>query len=171
MTLSMHQAAAPPMIATLKALCGVLDKAEAAVKAGQFSEAELMEARLAPDMFALPRQVQVASDMAKGGLARLAGKEPPSWADEEKTLAELRQRVARTVEYLEAIPAADVDGSEDRAIQLKLGPGGAMVLDFTGQSYLLRFVLNNFYFHCATAYDILRAKGLALEKRDFIGGF
>jgi hypothetical protein len=119
-------------------------------------------------MFALARQVQVASDMAKGGIARLAGHEPPAWPDEEKSIADLRERLARTVAFIEAIPAAQVDGSEDRPIHLSFR-GGAMTMDFTGQQYLLRFVLPQVYFHTITAYGILRHKGLALEKRDFIG--
>ena len=168
MTLSMHQAAVPPVVAQLKALSGILDKADAAVKAGQFGEAELMEARLAPDMFAFPRQIQIASDLAKG-VCRLAGQEPPAWPDEEKTLDELRHRLARTVEFLEALPAAEVDGSEERNIHLSF-QGGAVTMDLTGQQYLLRFVLPNLYFHAATAYGILRNKGLALVKRDFLGG-
>jgi hypothetical protein len=168
MTLSMHKAAAISTVSTLKALSGVLEKAEAAVKAGQFSEAELMEARLAPDMFALPRQVQIGCDLARA-MVRLTGREPESWPDEETTLAALRQRIARTVDYLEAIPAAEVDGSEDRPIHLSFR-GGEVTMDFTGQQYLLRFVLPNVYFHATTAYDILRMKGLEIGKRDFIGG-
>lgn len=169
MTISLHQAAAIPIVGTLKALSGVLAKAEAAVNAGQFSEAELLEARLAPDMFPLSRQIQIVSDMVRHGLARLAGREPPSWPDEEKTLAELRQRISRTIEYVHGVPAAEIDGSEGRDIHLSFG-GGEVAFDFKGQAYLLHWVVPNFYFHAVTAYDILRHKGLALEKRDFLGG-
>ena len=169
MALSMHQASAPMFVHTLKALSALLGKVQAEVDAGRFGEADLLEARLAPDMFPLVRQVQIVTDMAKGGVARLAGREPPAWVDEEKTLGELRERLARTVDFLTAIPAAEVDGSEDRDIRLVFGNG--MTLDFKGQAYLLHFVTPNFFFHTATAYDILRQKGVTLTKRDFIGEF
>ena len=169
MTLSMHQASAPMFVQTLRALCAILEKAQGEVDAGRMGEAELMEARLAPDMFPLARQIQIASDMAKGGVARLAGQEPPAWVDEEKTLAELRDRLARTIDFLTAIPAPQVDGSEDRDIHLVFRNG--QTLEFKGQAYLLHFVTPNFFFHATTAYDILRHKGLPLAKRDFIGEF
>ena len=167
MTISMHQASAPVLAQKLEALSGVLQKAQAAIDAGDLDEAELMEARLAPDMFAFPRQVQIATDMAKNGVARLAGHEPPPYADTETTVGQLRERITRTVAYLKAVPSADIDGSENREITLKLGPERTMT--FKGQPYLLGFVLPNFYFHAATAYDILRHKGVSLGKQDFIG--
>ena len=119
-------------------------------------------------MFPLPRQVQIATDMVKNGVARLAGHQPPAWPDEEKTLSDLHDRIAKTVDYLENVPAADVDGSEARDIHLSFR-GGETTLDFKGQQYLLHFVIPNFYFHVTTAYDILRHRGLALTKQDFIG--
>ena len=168
MTLSMFQASTPVFVRGLNALSAVLGKAQAEVDAGRLNEAELMEARLAPDMFALPRQVQIASDSAKGTVARLAGRDAPAWADEERTLAELRSRIARTVDYIRGGPASEIDGSEDRPIHLSL-QGGKFVLDFTGQDFLLHFAMANFYFHTTTAYGILRQKGLPLAKSDFIG--
>lgn len=167
MTISMYQASAPVLIQKLEALSGVLQKAQAEVEAGRMSEAELIEARLAPDMYAFARQVQIASDMAKSGLARLAGQEPPSFPDTETTLAQLRERIARTIAYVNGVPAAEVDGSEDRVVTLKVGPDRTM--EFKGQPYLLGFVLPNFYFHAAMAYGILRHKGVALSKQDFLG--
>ena len=165
---AMHQAAAPMFGRTLKALSEILGKAQAEVDAGRVSEAELLDARLAPDMFPLVRQVQIATDMCKGGLARLAGQEPPAWVDEEKSLAELRKRLARTVDFIQGVPASAVDGSEARAIHLSFR-GGEIKMEFTGQDYLLHFVVPNFYFHATTAYDILRHRGVTLAKADFIG--
>ena len=168
MSLSMHQVSAPVFIRVLEALSAILAKAEAEVAAGRLSEAELMEARLAPDMFAFPRQVQIASDAAKGAMARLSGRDAPAWPDEEKTLAELRDRIARTVDYVRSIPAAELEGSETRDIHLSLR-GGQVKMDFTGERFLLHFAVPNFYFHVTTAYDLLRHKGVALTKADFIG--
>ena len=167
MTLSMHQASAPLFIHTLRALSGVLKVAEAEVAAGRLNEAELMEARLAPDMLAFPKQVQIATDTVKGALARLAGETAPSWADEEKTLAELQARVAKAIDYAASIPAEKVDGSEERTIHLKFGdaPG----FDLTGQALLLHMALPNFFFHVTTAYDILRHKGAPLSKAHYLG--
>ena len=168
MPLSMHQVSAPVFVRVLKALSAILAKAEAEVEAARLDERELMEARLAPDMLAFPRQIQIASDAAKGAMARLAGQEAPSWPDEERTLAELRGRIDRTVDYVGAIDASGLDGSEARMIHLSL-QGGQIKLDFTGEQFLLHFAMPNFYFHATTAYDILRQKGLALSKADFIG--
>ena len=167
MTISMHQASAPVLVQKLEALSGVLQKAQAEVDAGRLNEAELMEARLAPDMFAFPRQVQIAADMAKAGVARLAGQEPPSYPDTETTLQQLHERISRTIAYLNGVPAAEVDGSEDRLVTLKAGPD--RTLEFKGQAYLLGFVLPNFYFHAAMAYGLLRQKGVPVGKQDFIG--
>ena len=167
MTLSMHQASAPVLARGLQNLSAILEKAKAEVAAGRVTERELIEARLAPDMHPLPRQVQIATDMAKGGVARLSGREPPVFQDTEDTLAELQQRIAKTVEFVTSAPASEIDGSEDRAILLKF-PTGEMTLP--GQTYLLGFVLPNFYFHVTTAYGLLRHKGVPLGKQDFIGG-
>ena len=117
-------------------------------------------------MFALPRQIQIASDAAKG-IVRLAGRDAPAMADTESSLAELRARIARTVEFLKTLTPAELDGSEDRDIELKLRD---RTLDFKGQPFLLNFVMPNFYFHVTTAYAILRSKGVPIGKPDFLGG-
>lgn len=167
MTLSMHQAASLQFLRQLQSLSAILDKGEAYAAEHDIDPAELTDARLAPDMFPLTRQVQVACDMAKGCMARLAGQEVPSWADEEKSFAELKARVAKTIAFIEGVPAADVDGSEDRPIAIKLRD---RTLEMTGQPYLLHFALPNFYFHVTTSYAILRYKGVPLTKQDFMGG-
>jgi hypothetical protein len=126
----------------------------------------LLAARLYPDMFALTRQVQIACDTAKGAVARLAAVEVPKHEDTETTFAELQQRIARVVAFIESVAPAQIDGSEDRKITLTLR-GQETV--FTGLQYLMGFVLPNFYFHAATAYGILRHNGVELGKRDFLG--
>ncbi|WP_174299991.1 DUF1993 family protein [Caulobacter sp. S45] len=166
MSLSMYQASAPVFAHMLGNLSAILGKAEAEVDAGRLDEAALMEARLAPDMFAFPRQVQIASDSAKG-VSRLAGREAPSMPDTETTLAQLRDRIARTVEFLNTLTAAEIDGSEDRDIELKMRD---RTLNLKGQPYLLNFVTPNFYFHVTAAYAILRSKGVPIGKPDYLGG-
>jgi uncharacterized protein len=167
MTLSMHQASAPLFIHTLQALSRVLQVAEEEVAAGRLDEAELMEARLAPDMLAFPKQIQIATDSVKGCLARLAGETAPSWPDEEKTLAELQARVAKAIDYAKTFPPEKIDGSEEKTIHLKFGqqPG----FDLSGQALLLHMAIPNFFFHVTTAYDILRHKGAPLKKAHFLG--
>ncbi len=166
MTLSMYQASAPVFSHMLANLSAILGKAQAEVDAGRLDETALIEARLAPDMFALARQVQIATDSAKG-VTRLAGHEPPSMPDTETTLAQLRERIARTRELLDGLSAADIDGSEARDIALKLRD---RTLELKGQPYLLNFVTPNFYFHVTTAYAILRSKGVPVGKPDYLGG-
>ena len=126
----------------------------------------LVEARLAPDMFTLAGQVQRASDTAKGCAARLAGIDNPGFPDTETTFAQLQERIARTIAFLQGVKPAQIDGSEDKPIAFKAGP---YMLNFTGASYLLTFVLPNFYFHVTTAYDILRHKGVPVGKMDYLG--
>ena len=166
MPLSMHQAAVPAFLQTLNALSAILAKAEAFATERKIDPAVLLAWRLAPDMFTLTRQVQIATDHAKGGCARLAGIEVPKWPDDEQTFAELRARIARTIAYVEGFKPADLDGSEDRAITLTAGP---RELRFKGQQYLVSFALPNLYFHATTAYAILRHCGLPIGKRDFLG--
>jgi uncharacterized protein len=161
MPLSMYQASVPLLVRGLNNLSAVLKKGEAHPAA-----AALVEARLAPDMFTLAGQVQRASDTAKGCAARLAGIDNPSFADSETTFAQLQERIARTVDFLQAVKPAQIDGSEDKPISFKAGPA---VLNFTGASYLAMFVLPNFYFHVTTAYDILRHKGVEVGKLDYLG--
>jgi uncharacterized protein len=145
----------------------VLDKAAAFATAKKLDPATLPQYRLAPDMFALARQVQVACDQAKNGASRLAGVEPPKYEDTEKTIDELKARVAKTVAYVKSLDKAKIDASADREITFPLGPvnKGAM----KGTDYLTHFVLPNFYFHLTAAYTILRHCGVEVGKRDFLG--
>lgn len=168
MTISMYSASVPLIRTMLGALSGVLDKGAAFCEAKKIDPAVLVGARLSLDMFPLSRQVQIASDMAKGGVARLAGIEVPSWADDEKTIPELKARIAKTLAFVEAIKPEQIDGSEERQIVLKMG-GNEMT--FTGQRYLIGFVIPNLLFHCTTAYAILRHNGVDVGKRDFLGAF
>lgn len=166
MTISMYSASVPTFIRTLTNLAGILEKAQAHAETKKIKPEALLNARLFPDMFALTRQVQIASDFAKGTVARLAGIEPPSYADTESSFAELIARVQKTVNFLKTIKAEQVDGSENRDIVLKMHTGE---LKFKGEAYLVQFSLPNFYFHATTAYAILRHNGIAIGKMDFIG--
>ncbi len=166
MTLSMYQASAPRFVNMLTNLAAVLDKAAAHCEAKKIDPAVLLASRLYPDMFPLSRQVQIACDNAKGAVARLAGVEVPKHEDTEKTFDELKARIAKTIAFVNTVPAAQVDGSEDRDIHLKLGP---REVDWKGMQYLLGFALPNFYFHVVTAYGILRHNGVEVAKRDYIG--
>lgn len=166
MTISMYQASVPRFTNTLKNLAAILDKARAHAEARKIDELVLTSSRLYPDMFALARQVQVACDTAKGALARLAGVEIPRHEDTEKTFDELKARIAKTVAFIETFKPAQIDGTEDKELTIKLG---AREVQWKGMQYLLGFALPNFYFHAATAYDILRHNGVELAKRDFIG--
>ena len=163
MSFSVHQASAPVFARALTNLSAMIDKALAA----GVTEATLLEARLAPDMHPLPRQIQMASDSAKGAIARLAGVEPPSMPDTETTLAELKERIAATIAYVNSLDAAAFEGSEDREVVLKF-PQGEM--KFTGCDYLTGFALPNFFFHITIAYALLRANGAPIGKMDFLGG-
>ena len=166
MTLSMYAASVPVFRRALTQLGAVLKKGEAFAAARQIDPAVLTSARLAPDMFPLTRQVQIASDQVKGGTARLAGVDVPSWADDETTFEQLQARIARTLAFIAEFKPAQIDGSEARPITLPARSGS---LNFTGQDYLLGFVLPNVFFHCTTAYLILRHNGVEVGKRDFLG--
>ena len=168
MTISMYQAAVPFCRTLLGALSDVLGKGAAFCETKGIDPSVLISDRLAPDMFPLARQVQTACDMAKGGVARLAGAELPAWEDTEKTFDELRSRIARTLDFIAGFAPEQIDGSEAREIVLQLRMGE---LRFTGQRYLIGFVLPNVAFHCTTAYNILRHNGVDVGKRDFLGGF
>jgi uncharacterized protein len=166
MTISMYQASAPRFANTLKNLSAILDKTQAHVEAKKIDPAVLLASRLYPDMLPLVRQVQIASDNAKGAVARLAGVEVPKYDDTEETIAELKARIAKTIDFVSSIKPAQIDGSEEKDIHLKLGP---REVDWKGMQYLLGFALPNFYFHVVTAYDILRHNGVEIGKRDYIG--
>ena len=162
----MYDACVPPGIRMLTNLAAILEKAAAHAEVNKIDPEVFVSARLYPNMFPLVRQVQIASDSAKGGAARLAGLEPPSFEDNEKTLAELIARAKKTVSYLETLKPAQFEGSEDRTINWKTR---TTERSMQGQPYLIHQVLPNLYFHVTTAYNILRHNGVELGKMDFLG--
>ncbi len=166
MTISMFQASVPVYTQTLNGLSGVLKKAAAHAEARKIDPSVLINARIAPDMYALARQVQIATDHAKGSLARLAGVEVPSYADTETTFDELQARIAKTIDYVKTFKPAQIDGTEDKEIVLTFG---TQKFPFKGQAYLTQFALPNFFFHTSMAYAILRHNGVEIGKRDFMG--
>ena len=166
MTISMYQASAPVFDKMLGNLSAILTKAASWAEGRKIDPAVLLAARLAPDMFPLSRQLQIAGDFAKGTCARLAGVEPPKYDDNEASFADFQARIARTRQFIGTIKAAQIDGSEDKPISFKAGQRD---LSFQGQAYLTGFALPNFYFHYTAAYAILRHNGLDLSKGDFIG--
>jgi len=166
MPFSMSKASLPVFETTLGALSKVLDKAEAFATAKKFDATVLVNSRLAPDMFALGRQIQVACDQAKNGSARLAGIDPPKFEDNETTIAQLKERIAKTLAFLKSVDAKALDASADREITFPLGPKKGHM---NGADYLLQFVLPNFFFHSTAAYAIVRHCGVDLTKQDFIG--
>ena len=166
MKISMYQASAPRFASTLRNLAAILDKAQAHCEAKKIEPAVMGGMRLIADMFPLSRQVQIACDTSKGAVARLAGVDIPKHEDTEQTFAELKQRIAKTIDFVLSVPAEKIDGGEDRPVTLRLG---GKDVTYTGMQYLLGFAHPNFYFHVTTAYDILRANGVDLGKRDYIG--
>ena len=168
MSLTMYQASIPVFVRMLGNLSAILDKAAAHAEAKKIDPSVFINARLAPDMFPLSRQIQIATDMAKGCAARLAGIEVPSYEDNESTFAELHARIAKTIAFIESVSASQIDGSEERQITLKFG---SHELNFLGQAYLLNFVLPNFHFHLTTTYAILRHNGVEIGKKDYTGNF
>lgn len=168
MTISMYQTSVPVFIRMLENLSSILDKATVHAEAEKIDPAVLVNDRLAPDMYPLSRQIQIATDMVKGCAARLAGLNVPSYEDNETTFAELQARIVKTIAFLQTVSAEQIDGSEEKVIIL---PTHSRELNFLGQPYLLNFVLPNFYFHMTTAYAILRHNGVALGKMDFVGSY
>jgi len=166
MPISMYQASVPVFQRTLGALDKILDKAAAYAEERKIDPAVLVGARLYPDMFPLSRQVQIATDHAKGASARLAGLPVPSFEDAERSFPELKARIAKTLAFIATVKPEQIDGSEGRDITLKAGP---RELSFKGQEYLLFFALPNFYFHATTAFGILRHNGVPIGKLDFLG--
>jgi|SRR5262245_17980560 len=168
MSFSMSRASLPALEIGLNALSAILDKAEAFAAAKKIDPSVLLNTRLAPDMFALTRQVQIATDLAKNGAARLAGIEPPRYEDTETTIPELKARIAKTVAFFKTLDTKQIDAATDREITIPLGPGkkGQM----KGDDYLTVFVLPNVYFHLTAAYAILRHCGMDIGKADFLGG-
>ncbi len=166
MTISMYQATVPSLIRSLNNLAAILEKAAAHAESKKIDPAVLINTRLYPDMFHLGRQVQIATDIARRGAARLASLEAPAMEDSETTFPELVDRVHKTTAYLESLTAEQIDGSEEKSIAL---PMGNQTMTFEGLPYLLFFILPNVYFHVTTSYDILRHCGVELGKMDYLG--
>lgn len=167
MSLSVYEVATTTFNRGLKGLSGVLAKGEASARDRGFDPAVLLTSRLAPDMFALTRQVQIATDHTKGAMSRLAGRDVPKWEDTEASFADLQARITKALDFIATFSPADLEGGETRSFQMKVGPN---VMDFVGGPYLLGFALPNFYFHMTTAYAILRKNGVSIGKRDFLAG-
>jgi hypothetical protein len=167
MSFSMSQVSLPALEIGLNALSAVLDKATAFAAAKKIDAAVLLNWRLAPDMFALTRQIQIAADLAKNGTSRLAGVEAPRFEDNETTIEQLKTRLARTVAFLKTLDPKKIDAAADREITFPLGPVNKGQMK--GDDYLNHFVLPNFYFHLTAAYAILRHCGVELGKQDFLG--
>jgi|SRR5580658_4558368 hypothetical protein len=167
MTVSMYKISVPIFVQFLTSLSAVLDKAAAHCEAKKIEPAALLTARLFSDMFPLARQVRAATDHAVNASARLSGTELPTLPSADSSFAELKDRVEKAIAFVKNCKPAQIDGSEDKPIKITF-PSGA-TRDFTGQSLLLNNALPNFYFHCTTAYDILRQCGVELGKRDFMG--
>ena len=166
MKVSMYQASIPPITRSLNNLAAVLEKAAAHAEAKKIEPGVLVDSRLFPDMFPLAKQVQLASDISKGGSSRLAQVEPPAFEDNEKTIPELVARLKKTVAYLETLKPEQIDGSEDRTVTWKTRTSERSM---QGMPYLFNHVLPNVFFHVTTAYNILRHNGLVVGKRDFLG--
>lgn len=165
--MSLSKAAIATFETGLGALSTILDKAQAHADARKIDPAALLGMRLFPDMFTFTRQVQIACDQAKNGGARMTGTEPPKFEDNEKSIGELKARVAKTIAFVKTLDAKKIDASADREITFPLGPNKGQM---RGADYINHFVLPNFYFHLTTAYDILRHCGVEIGKRDFLGG-
>ncbi len=166
MKISMYQASVPVFSRALNNLAAILEKAAAHAEARKIDPAVLIDYRLYPDMLPLLKQIQIASDSAKGGVARLAGGEPPKYEDNEASIAELIARLRKTVAYLESVKPEQLDGSEDKTVSWKTQTATRTM---QGMPYLLNHVTPNVYFHVTTAYDILRHCGLEIGKQDFLG--
>lgn len=166
MSISMHSASVPVFVRMLGNLLAWLDKAEAHAAARKFEPGVLMSARLAPDMLPFVRQIQIACDAAKFGVARLAGVEAPKFEDNEGSFAELRERIRKTIDHVQSVPAAQIDGTEDKDVTVPRRDGPMVI---KGEPYLKHFVLPNFFFHVTTAYALLRHNGVDLGKGDYLG--
>ena len=167
MSLSMHSASVPLFVRQFNSMLAWLDKAQAHAEARKFDTANYLGLRLSPDMLPLTKQIQIASDGAKGCVARLTGQEAPKWADDEATFDELRARIRKTIDYVNSVPASAFEGSEEREILLPTRSGEPM--RFTGENFLKHFALPNFFFHATTTYALLRHAGVELGKRDYLG--
>lgn len=168
MSISMSSASLPVFNAMLQNLAHLLDKAQTFVDTTGCDPAALTQYRLAPDMLPFTKQVQIACDAAKNGMARISGVEAPKFADDEKTLSELKDRIQKTLEYLATVPASAVDGTEDKDITFPVGKDSTRTMK--AEAYLKHWALPNLFFHVTTAYAILRHNGVAIGKRDYLVG-
>ena len=166
MSLDLHQTVSTTAIRGLKALDGILDKAAAYAEAKKIDPAVLLGSRLAPDMFPLSRQIQIACDFAKSPIARLAGMDVPKFEDTETTIPEFKARIAKTLDFVRSVPADKLAGAEERQIEWKAGPND---MSMKGMPYFIGYAVPNFNFHLSMAYAILRHNGLEIGKRDFLG--
>ena len=166
MALTMHSASVPIFVRMLGNLLSWLDKAEAHATARKFDPVVYLGSRLAPDMLPFTNQIQIACDAVKFGVARLSGVEAPKFADDEASLADLRARVRKTIDFIQSVPAAQIDGTEDKDVVVPRRDGS---MTLKGEAYLKNFVLPNFFFHVTTTYALLRHNGVELGKGDFLG--
>jgi hypothetical protein len=166
MTISMYQASAPRLINCMRNLSAILDKTQAYIDAKKIDPAALLQFRLFPDMLNLTRQIQIATDTAKGVVARLAGVDIPVYEDNETSVAELQARIAKTIAFIESFTPAQLDGTEDKAIVTKRGDKET---HYTGMQFLLGHAIPNVYFHVSIAFAILRHNGVEIGKRDYLG--
>ena len=163
----MYTVSVPVFMQHLNGLSTVLDKAAAHAAAHKINEADMLNMRLAPDMFSLVRQIRAATDHACSAAGRLSGKDLPKFADDETTFAQLKDRIAKTIEFLKGVKAGEVDGTEEKDISITFPNGNTR--QFKGVGLLLGNSLPNFFFHTTTAYDIIRQCGVEVGKRDFMG--
>ena len=166
MSISMYSASVPIFVRMLGNLNGWLDKAEAHAQTRKFDTAVYLAARLAPDMLPFTKQIQIACDAVKFGVARLASVEAPKFEDDEASLADLRERIRKTLRFIESVPASSIDGTEAKDIVVPRRDGS---MTLKGEAYLKQFVLPNFFFHVTTSYALLRHNGVELGKADFLG--
>jgi uncharacterized protein len=165
MSISMHSASAPVFVRTLTGMLAWLDKAQAHAEARKFDTANYLGLRLAPDMLPFTRQIQICSDAAKGCMGRLAGIELPKWEDNEASFDDVRARIRKTIDFVQSVSAAQVDGTEQKDIVIKMRAGEVTM---KGEDYLRHFAMPNFFFHATTAYNLLRNAGVDLGKKDFL---
>jgi hypothetical protein len=166
MTISMYQASAPRLINSMRNLSAILDKTQTYIDTKKIDPAALLQFRLFPDMLNLTRQIQIATDTAKGVVARLAGVDIPAYEDNETSVAELQARIAKTIAFIEGFTPAQIDGTEDKAIVTKRGDKET---HYTGMQFLLGHAIPNVYFHVSIAFAILRHNGVEIGKRDYLG--
>lgn len=168
MTIDMYQSSIPVFVKMLGNLSAILKKGDAYAKEKNIDPSVFINYRLAPDMYPMSKQVQIATDMAKGCAARLAGLEVPIYEDHETTFADLQARISKTIAYVQTLTPEQINGNEERAISFKIR---GIERNFIGLPYLINFVLPNLYFHITTTYAILRHNGVELGKLDYLGDF